>query len=141
MSASTAIKTWVERVLDGAQPNGAFARDAEIAELRAALKAAEQKLVQNDAQMLRMSQCAGEFAKDACKAQPDSERDAALIADADAVLAELAERCSSYDPERDYGGSMELRDKYRDGDYFKVAEVQSVIRAIAAQQDEARPPL
>lgn len=62
----------------------------------------------------------------------DSGRDAALIADADTVLAELAERCSSYDPERDYGGSMELRDTYRDGDYFKVEEVQAVIRALAA---------
>lgn len=33
------IKTWTKRVLDGSQPNGAFARDAEIAELRAALAA------------------------------------------------------------------------------------------------------
>lgn len=64
--------------------------------------------------------------------QPDSGRDAALVVDAETVLAELAERCSSYDPERDYGGSMELRDQYRDGDYFKVEEVQAVIRALAA---------
>lgn len=40
----------------------------EIAELRAAL-------AKNEAQMLRMATCAGEFARDACKS--DSERDAA----------------------------------------------------------------
>lgn len=40
--SAVGIKTWQERVLEGPQPNGAFARDAEIAELRAALEDSEQ---------------------------------------------------------------------------------------------------
>lgn len=31
------IRPWAARILDGAEPNGAFARDAEIRDLRAAL--------------------------------------------------------------------------------------------------------
>lgn len=91
---STNIKTWQDR----AQDEGIYEvvragqstahMQAEIAELRAALAATqadleewrftnkvdelERKLAQYEAQMLRMATCAGEFARDACKAQAPS---------------------------------------------------------------------
>ena len=63
---STNIKTWqVRRLGTGAFGNDSVFMQAEIDELRAAL-------AKYEAQMLRMATCAGEFARDACKAQAPS---------------------------------------------------------------------
>lgn len=62
---STNIKTWRERYMDNLPMTEPMARDAEVSELRAQLEKYE-------AQMLRMATCAGEFARDACKAQAPS---------------------------------------------------------------------
>lgn len=44
----------------------------------------------------------------------------------------------TYDPERDMPGCMELRDKYNDGDYYKVEDVQAAIKQAAAKAPAAQ---
>lgn len=46
---SAEIRPWASRVLDGTQPNGAFARDAEIADLRAELDSTRGRLTEASA--------------------------------------------------------------------------------------------
>lgn len=98
---------------------------AESAELRAAL-------AKNEAQMLRMATCAGEFARDACKQAaagvPHIERDASLIPEL--RLAQVAEaRTIGYH-------SAQLIMKSQDD---ARAFCNAVNAALALQQSEKAP--
>ncbi len=74
----------------------------------------------------------------------DSASPSAAPAAGQAGLAKLR----TYDPDRDCPGVMEERDKYNDGDYYKVEDVQALFATlaapVAADTEQARdllPPL
>lgn len=124
------IKTLSERIkpnawnTPGETKNILAASILEVSELRAAL-------AKQDAQMLRMATCAGEFARDACKA---SQAESAPVA-AD-ELPPLPQHLHSVDAwvTRDYGRKTGNEELEANGEYFTDDQMRAYASAALAQR-------